>query len=678
MNKLISFILFISLLILSPVQASSICENIADDFVDEQNYKVAQWLGGGYDSDREHIKVVSCLNGERVDESGTAVGKLEMKLLTDISDVIQEINQHDSSKNSSQFDADISVGVPIVGGRIDFEYGKNREFIQNIAGVKSSYNYAQELTLAFNVVTGNRRFDIDGNNPFNKTGLDAADSGICDFKRICGNSFVHQTVEGVKLLVTIRIEFKSKADYDSYQRYHSEDVKTSLNASVSVVGFKAESNFRQSSQFTSSLSKIDESIRENGRFEVIAHQIGGDVASLGRIISGSSCKLSDYSSCLETLDNVVKYIGSDEFIDGAKENPGVLSYMKRDYREVSAKVVKSDEVIPEIVTARRSLADKFNERLYDITMIDNTLKSSSLPNVRRRELEVLRAELVSETEILRKTGISCFSDLANCEESAEKVLSDLKEYDREKIKVTMDDWLATEASDNINVGKLSGISTRCLVGTRAEDYMYAGFNISGGTKKVTLGTYSVTQIQGNNFLPRLEVKTFPDGESIYIDNNQYFTASIAKTLDLPEGWYTVTVSPIAQAGIGIVYVNEEDESSALLSSISTRCYVGTKAEDSMIAGVSVAGNNQCVEVLGLGITEIPGNSFLPMLNLQTFPDNKHFNVARSIYADINSEHQARVSKLQQLEVGPYTSMVTPVQAAGIGQVAISTGTTCTD
>jgi hypothetical protein len=234
----------------------------------------------------------------------------------------------------------------------------------------------------------------------------------------------------------------------------------------------------------------------------------------------------------------------------------------------------------------------------------------------------------------------------------------------------------TNPISNPTTGKLSGISTRCLVGARAEDYMYAGFNISGGTKKVTVGAYTVTQIPGNNFLPRLEIKTFPEGKSVYVDNNQNLVHSVANTLDLAEGWYTVTVSPIAQAGIGIVYVNEVDANSALLSSISTRCYVGTKEEDSMIAGISVAGNSQCVEMLGLGITQIPGNTFLPMLNVQTFPDNKHFNAAKSIYADVNTKHEARISKLQQLEVGPYTSMVTPVQAAGIGQVAVSTKTTC--
>lgn len=251
-----------------------------------------------------------------------------------------------------------------------------------------------------------------------------------------------------------------------------------------------------------------------------------------------------------------------------------------------------------------------------------------------------------------------------------------KHYWTQVFGAPVDTPTCTTSNNNPTTGKLSGISTRCLVGVRAEDYMYAGFNISGGTKKVTVGAYTVTQIPGNNFLPRLEIKTFPEGKSVYVDNNQNLVHSVANTLDLAEGWYTVTVSPIAQAGIGIVYVNEVDANSALLSSISTRCYVGTKEEDSMIAGISVAGNSQCVEMLGLGITQIPGNTFLPMLNVQTFPDNKHFNAAKSIYADVNTKHEARISKLQQLEVGPYTSMVTPVQAAGIGQVAVSTKTTC--
>jgi hypothetical protein len=219
--------------------------------------------------------------------------------------------------------------------------------------------------------------------------------------------------------------------------------------------------------------------------------------------------------------------------------------------------------------------------------------------------------------------------------------------------------------------RYGGISTRCLVKTNATDYMYAGFQISGGAKTVTLGAYTVSQIAGNNFLPRIEVKTFPDATLIYSDNNPNAKPSISTTLTLTEGWYTVTVSPVAQDGIGIVYVNEVDDTGAILASISTRCYVGTAAQDAMIAGVEVKGGEQCTDVQGFGIAEITGNNFKPALKLQTFPDNIHFSTAKDIYQATNAERKNKVKQSKKLAQGPYTAMITPSGVEGIGQVAVT-------
>lgn len=219
--------------------------------------------------------------------------------------------------------------------------------------------------------------------------------------------------------------------------------------------------------------------------------------------------------------------------------------------------------------------------------------------------------------------------------------------------------------------RYGGISTRCLVKTNAEDYMYADFQISGGAKTVTLGAYTISQIAGNNFLPRLEVKTFPDATLIYSDNNPSAKPSISTTLTLTEGWYTVTISPVAQDGIGIVYVNEVDDTGAILASISTRCYVGTAAQDAMIAGVEVKGGEQCTDVQGLGIPEIPGNNFKPALKLQTFPDGIYFPTVEDIYIEPNHERKNKVQQNKKLAQGPYTAMITPVDIAGIGQVAVT-------
>ncbi len=219
--------------------------------------------------------------------------------------------------------------------------------------------------------------------------------------------------------------------------------------------------------------------------------------------------------------------------------------------------------------------------------------------------------------------------------------------------------------------RYTGISTRCLVKTNAENYMYAGFQVNNGSKTVALGAYNVNQIVGNNFLPRIEVKTFPNAELVYTDDNPNLKSSLSTTLTLQEGWYTITVSPVEQEGVAIVYVNEIDETGATLASISTRCYVGTIARDAMIAGVEVKGGEQCTEVQGLGIKEITDNNFSPNLSLQTFPDGQYFTEIKDIYRASNLENKNKVKQNKRLPQGPYTAMLTPLNSSGIGQVVVS-------
>ena len=219
--------------------------------------------------------------------------------------------------------------------------------------------------------------------------------------------------------------------------------------------------------------------------------------------------------------------------------------------------------------------------------------------------------------------------------------------------------------------RYGGISTRCLVKPSDKDQMIAGFLITGGSKEVKITASTVTAgIANNGFIPQFEVKTFPNAELVYADNNASAAQRISTNLTLSEGLYTVTVKPTGQEGVGLIEVYETGQTDASLSSISTRCYVGVAAEDAMMAGVIVSGGSQCTELSGVGFSsnQIPGNAFLPKLDLN---DLRELPLSKIIYTDSNAKKANAITQYQMLDEGVYTTNISPVSQGGIGQVVVS-------
>ncbi|MCV6639084.1 WD40 repeat domain-containing protein [Candidatus Albibeggiatoa sp. nov. NOAA] len=222
--------------------------------------------------------------------------------------------------------------------------------------------------------------------------------------------------------------------------------------------------------------------------------------------------------------------------------------------------------------------------------------------------------------------------------------------------------------------RYGGLSTRCLVKTQAENFMYAGIQISGGDKEVRISTQAVTDITNNQFIPQLEVKAFPEATSIYRDTNPNLSKSLEVALTLAEGFYTITVNPATAAeGIAIINVYETGETEPVLESISTRCYIGTKNEDAMIAGIQINGDSARTEFITYRIDEVPNNQILPTLHLQTFPDGQFFTEAKSFYNNQNNGYdgnQRLLRRIQHLEQGLYTATIQPSDQAGVGIVTV--------
>jgi len=424
MNK---FFLLLTLLLPYNSVAYAACTNIPADLT-EPNYGVEQWLGGGYDRDRERISVNTCLNGEKVRETGSSSAEFFVGLLTDYQEVYREIQRSNGGK--------IKIGW--------FSFGKSRSFTEKI----TDKAYTQSFVLVFDIKTGNGRFAINSNDPLNNL-ADRVKHDACEFKKFCGDSFVFQTEEGVKLLLGIQISFSSNNQFQEYKNGFSAGVEGAIKKTFDICTacgkVSLPLNISFSGDFNKSLDQITKSQRQQGRIEIFAMQQGGDVARLGQALGANgalgSCSLDNRAACLQMADNALAYIASEEFIQGVKDTPAVLNYAMRSYNEVDPDVPNlATEITPEIENARQQLAAEFDNRLADMDVLDATL-GLALSDARRQQLEQLQTELKAEVQNLYQTGLLCFSDLANCPQEAAQVLADLKAYDRAVVHMNPTDGL---------------------------------------------------------------------------------------------------------------------------------------------------------------------------------------------------------------------------------------------
>ena len=107
--------LLLSLLLPYASVVHAACTNIPADLT-EPNYGVVQWIGGGYSQDRERISVNTCLNGQKVQETGNSSAEFFVGLLTDYQEVHRETNRSSGGK--------IKIGW--------FSFGKNRSFTEKM------------------------------------------------------------------------------------------------------------------------------------------------------------------------------------------------------------------------------------------------------------------------------------------------------------------------------------------------------------------------------------------------------------------------------------------------------------------------------------------------------------------------------------------------------------------
>jgi len=202
------------------------------------------------------------------------------------------------------------------------------------------------------------------------------------------------------------------------------------------------------------------------------------------------------------------------------------------------------------------------------------------------------------------------------------------------------------------IDRLEGISTNAFVS--ADKPMIAGIFVTGGEKSVRFIASSIDKI----LIPRLTVRTHPNGDLVFSDNNSANSASIEKTISLSEGYYTITVEPVGQSGQGMIEVYESGMTNAKLGGISTNAFVSDS--NPMIAGVSIKGGKKNLYIRASSIDNI----LIPLLEIRTHPD------ATLVYQETNSSNQLAVDKTIELNEGLYTMTIKPQGVSGKSMIEV--------
>lgn len=216
-------------------------------------------------------------------------------------------------------------------------------------------------------------------------------------------------------------------------------------------------------------------------------------------------------------------------------------------------------------------------------------------------------------------------------------------------------------------GQINGLSARAYVGTAVEDHVFAGIQVQGdGGKPVIIRALGQSLNSENLYTeldPRIELRDFPSRALLdQNDNwpehtsasqfNQLYQSPASMTdaallVVLPNGLYTIEMSPVNTPGIGLVEIFEQGSTSnSQLMGISTRAYIGIEPENYLYAGLSITGTVKVlIRGIGLGLRQQQVDT-----NLDAHVTVRHFPEGTLVDDGDNENWQQHLSANELIEL----------------------------
>jgi len=434
-------------------------------------------IGIGIDSDRNAIKSFKCLDGtiETID-GGKAT--FNVNAITSYSDVLRE------SKKSVK--GNIGVDFFKVGGGItEGEYFRQT-------------SYDQSFAMKYVVSLGTQKFSINPNNPFSSS-VEQYKTNACSLRQYCGDTFVEQTETGAQLYVTMNFHFTSEVYKKEFTANANAGISTTLTGKTcNVCGVATSWSVPISADITASISKLSQSVKQNGTMEVNAIQEGGSVENLASAIGSrfASCSLTNIAACTALMDKAINYAAT-KFADSVRTTqPKVLSYTPNLMATIPGVPVMPSDVTPAIKEARELVAAEYEKRIADKERMEVLAATYNLNSTHTQQLTDLTQALAKDIESLRGTGEVCFSDLSSCLSKKCDVFNKLTAYNEDVFRVGLEEGIVAhypfdtdtkDATGNGNDARVMQgkiVATQGKVGTGAYK-----FDSSNGYPYLAAGPY---------------------------------------------------------------------------------------------------------------------------------------------------------------------------------------------
>jgi len=246
-------------------------------------------LGHGFETSLG-IPLDACLNGSWVYQGGST-GKLDYS------------GGFDSSTMISTLTGSVKGGVNLVifGGSVKFSIRKK---------VTENANSSSSV-IRLNYNKGNYSFE---NRTLKPEILDLINTNPSAVRKKCGDSYIHNHKLGSNLYISAKLHFKSRTDYEWYQR-------------------KIKVRFAFWSKTTTKTTESEKSV-ENAVYSIRVVADGGLTPKLAEMTSGGPmyCKTDNMDACYEYVSQLFGYV----FDDGAYANDLKPEHLKATQYDVES------------------------------------------------------------------------------------------------------------------------------------------------------------------------------------------------------------------------------------------------------------------------------------------------------------------------------------------------------
>jgi len=339
-------------------------------------------LGSAYNSKKQEFAGQSCIAGNSI-PTGTATGTFSF----------------DQNLSESQAAEQLGFGA---GGRARFgavEASASAQFMRNAAS--SAYSVSSVWVSEYKLPT--QKLDAPQRNEIGRALVQNDDR----WAETCGDEYVGEITYGARLFFSIRVDFSSTEEKQSFQ----------AEFSLSGPLFSANANLQQASQQFS----------KNAKVTVSALQIGGDVSKVTGLFANSDagragfvqCTLGSFSSCADVVSAALKYATSittgfpSQIAPEAKPGAAPLLYKTIEYKAAGIYPSKYP-LLDEANEQARERLHGFFEKQFSLSVLTDRIISVGLSPDKVKDLLVQRQIIDRNIASILSASKTCYESPLQC------------------------------------------------------------------------------------------------------------------------------------------------------------------------------------------------------------------------------------------------------------------------